>query len=190
MNDAQIKHMVSRFLGWKLPTTFSPDAGINFKAEYNDSPATMALLGIDKPMRHEPVGTNLFSAVEAEAMVRHMTKGLPVGGAMADIAAERQRQIDAEGWTPEHDDKHSEGEMACAAGIYALIAGSGATDYRNAYQGYSLNDYLQAIIDHYWPWDRKWFKPKSRRRDLVKAGALIVAEIERLDRLAAKDARP
>jgi hypothetical protein len=107
-----------------------------------------------------------------------------VRGALDDITAERQRQISAEGWTIDHDDSHSEGEMACAAGIYALIAGSGATDYRNAYQGYSLNDYLQAIIDHYWPWDRKWFKPTNRRRDLVKAGALIVAEIERLDRAA------
>jgi hypothetical protein len=116
-----------------------------------------------------------LSAVSMPGMVR---------GALDDITAERQRQISAEGWTIDHDDSHSEGEMACAAGIYALIAGSGATDYRNAYQGYSLNDYLQAIIDHYWPWDRKWFKPTNRRRDLVKAGALIVAEIERLDRAA------
>jgi hypothetical protein len=38
----------------------------------------------------------------------------------------------------------------------------------------------------YWPWEDKWWKPKDRRRDLVRAGALIVAEIERLDRLAAK----
>lgn len=28
------------------------------------------------------------------------------------IAAERQRQIEKEGWTPEHDDTHGAGEMA------------------------------------------------------------------------------
>ena len=38
-----------------------------------------------------------------------------------------------------------------------------------------------------WPhtWDASWWKPKDRRRDLVRAGALIIAEIERLDRLDA-----
>jgi hypothetical protein len=72
-----IKHMVNRFLSWKLPENFNPDGGISFKREYNDSPAAMALLGIDKPMKHEPTGTNLFDAVQAEAMVRHMVEGLP-----------------------------------------------------------------------------------------------------------------
>jgi hypothetical protein len=101
-----------------------------------------------------------------------------------DVLAERRRQVEDEGWTPKHDDSHSGREMACAAGIYALIAGAGETDYRNASDGYSLNDYLQAAIDHYWPWDRGWLKPTSRRRDLVKAGALILAEIDRIDRAA------
>lgn len=77
MTEDQIKHMVTRFLSWKLPANFNPDAGISFKAEYNDSPATMALLGLDKPMRHEPSGTNLFDAVEAEAMIRHLVEGMP-----------------------------------------------------------------------------------------------------------------
>jgi len=36
-----------------------------------------------------------------------------------------------------------------------------------------------------WTWERAWWKPTTRRRDLVKAGALILAEIERLDRAAA-----
>jgi hypothetical protein len=104
--------------------------------------------------------------------------------ALKDVADERQRQISGEGWTPEHDDAHDAGELARAAGIYALIAGAGATAYRNAREGYHLGDYLQAVMDHYWPWDRRWFKATTRRRDLVKAGALIVAELERLDRAA------
>lgn len=67
MTDAQIKQMVDRFLQWKLPADFAPDAGISFKAEFNEHTA--------HPMRHEPVGTNLFNAVQAEAMVRHMLGG-------------------------------------------------------------------------------------------------------------------
>jgi hypothetical protein len=77
MTDEQIKHMVERFLSWRLPENFSPDAGISFKPEYNDSPGAMKALGIDKPMRHEPVGTNLLDYTQAEAMVRHMLAGLP-----------------------------------------------------------------------------------------------------------------
>lgn len=66
--DDLVKEMVNRFLYWKLPKDFAPDAGIIFKAEYNqDTPW---------PARHEPKGTNLFHAGQAEEMVRHML-GLP-----------------------------------------------------------------------------------------------------------------
>lgn len=67
---ALIERMVDRFLAWKLPVNFTPDAGISFKANYNE--------GTAYPMKHEPVGTNLFTAVQAEAMVRHMINGLPM----------------------------------------------------------------------------------------------------------------
>ena len=67
MNDEQIKAMVNRFLQWRLPADFAPDGGISFKATFNEHTA--------HPMRHEPVGTNLFNAVQAEAMVRHMLGG-------------------------------------------------------------------------------------------------------------------
>lgn len=108
--------------------------------------------------------------------------------ALEDIVAERQRQIEGYGWTAEHDDKHNgDGQLARAAGIYAVIGGSDKTDYRNATGGYSLNDTLRGIMEYYWPWERSWFKPTNRRRDLVKAGALIVAEIERLDRVEGDD---
>jgi hypothetical protein len=69
MNDAQIKHMVDHFLAWKLPENFSPDAGISFKREFNEHTA--------HPMKHEPSGTNLLDAIQAEAMVRHMIEGMP-----------------------------------------------------------------------------------------------------------------
>ncbi|AMK19319.1 hypothetical protein [Sphingobium sp. MI1205] len=77
MTDDQIKHMVNRFLAWRLPENFNPDAGISFKAEYNDSPNVMAMLGLSEPCRHEPIGTNLFDYTQAETMVRHMIEGMP-----------------------------------------------------------------------------------------------------------------
>lgn len=74
MSDAQIKHMVDRFLSWKLPENFRPDAGITFTPEH--SVEFMASLG-KPPMRHAPTGTNLFDADQAAAMIRHMIDGLP-----------------------------------------------------------------------------------------------------------------
>lgn len=68
MNDEQIKYMVDRFLGWRLPDNFTPDAGISFKPEFNEH--------TDYPMRHTPSGTNLFDAEQAETMIRYITDGL------------------------------------------------------------------------------------------------------------------
>lgn len=69
MTDEQIKHMVNRFLAWNLPADFSPDAGITFEPTYNN--------GTPQGGKHEPSGTNLLNANQAEAMVRHMVDGLP-----------------------------------------------------------------------------------------------------------------
>ncbi len=78
MTDEQIKHMVNRFLGWRLPESFQPDAGITFKPEYNVE--YNASRGVP-PARHQPSGTNLFDATQAEAMVRYMIEGMPSGSA-------------------------------------------------------------------------------------------------------------
>jgi hypothetical protein len=100
--------------------------------------------------------------------------------ALEDIAAERKRQIEAEGWSLDHDDMHVNGEMARAGAGYAFHAG--LSDEERA-KGFPQG----------WPagWAFAWWKPTSRRRDLIKAGALILAEIERLDRAAkAEGAQP
>ncbi|WP_412021498.1 hypothetical protein [Burkholderia cepacia] len=86
------------------------------------------------------------------------------------VLAERRRQIEREGWTPKHDDEHDCGELVEAAACYALHGGD--PDPREE-------------VPAGWPWDPDWWKPASERRNLVKAGALILAEIERLDRCAA-----
>lgn len=90
--------------------------------------------------------------------------------AIEDITAERKRQIESEGWTPEHDNTHMDGMMATAGATYAL----------NAY-GMAWASRPEGV-PYTWPWGREWWKPSNPRRDLVKAAALIVAEIERLDR--------
>ncbi|MER0784055.1 hypothetical protein AAA534_15130 [Pseudomonas aeruginosa] len=93
--------------------------------------------------------------------------------AWLDVQAERRRQVEAEGWTPEHDDEHADGQMAQAAGCYALHAGGIGTDWPDGRQNGSAL---------FWPWDKDSWKPTTPRRDLVKACALALAEIERLDR--------
>lgn len=98
--------------------------------------------------------------------------------AAKDVFAERQRQITAEGWTPEHDDAHVGGQMAVAAGYYALACGF---PHERGIGG--------GRIPQYWPWDKEWWKPSDKRRNLVKAAALILAEIERLDRAAIAGAK-
>ncbi|MFH0128385.1 hypothetical protein ACG3NS_29445 [Pseudomonas aeruginosa] len=97
--------------------------------------------------------------------------GTEVPQAWLDVQAERRRQVTAEGWTPEHDDAHSHGQMARAAACYALAGSSAPNDGTAA-----------LLVSLAWPWDEQWWKPTTTRRDLVKACALGLAEIERLDR--------
>ncbi|HHG4414689.1 TPA: hypothetical protein ACPWFT_002636 [Pseudomonas aeruginosa] len=96
--------------------------------------------------------------------------------AWLDVQAERRRQVEAEGWTPEHDDEHDSGEIACAAACYALPPAHPAR-IEGALGRYGRDPNI-------WPWTRDWWKPapNDRRRELIKAGALVLAEIERLDR--------
>ncbi|MDT4861230.1 hypothetical protein FQZ97_958280 [compost metagenome] len=91
--------------------------------------------------------------------------------AARDVLAERQRQVEVEGWTAEHDDMYSHGELAIAAARYAQESARE-----------NQLDSCPLPRPSPWPWPAKWWKPGAPRRMLVKAGALILAEIERLDR--------
>jgi hypothetical protein len=92
------------------------------------------------------------------------------------IEIERWRQMTEEGWTAEHDDReHGNGELADAAACYAI------SDWESPY--------FTNVRKNLWPWQKAWWKPSSDRvRNLVKAGALIAAEIERLQRVDARKA--
>ncbi|MGN8310056.1 hypothetical protein [Pseudomonas protegens] len=93
--------------------------------------------------------------------------------AALDVLTERQRQIRGEGRTLAQDDHYQGGQLARAAACYALAGSATPTDQSAA-----------LLVSLTWPWESTWWKPTTSRRDLIKAGALILAEIERIDRSA------
>ena len=86
--------------------------------------------------------------------------------AINDIASERERQISERGYTQAHDDEmNGDGELVLAAVCYAKEAAG-----------------LNRERPQYWPWSDFAWKPGGYRQNLVKAAALIAAEIDRIDR--------
>lgn len=101
------------------------------------------------------------------------------GGAGA-IACERQRQLRAEGYTPERDALHNHAEMVRAAKCYLLVADARVNRV----------PLPPCFFPKAWPWDHATWKPADRaKRNLEKAGALIAAEWDRLDRLEASQTK-
>lgn len=89
------------------------------------------------------------------------------------IIEERHRQITSEGWTPEHDDQHQDGELAMAAAWYIDPTLKQVEVFEDCIE---FNDPF--------PFDEEWKKPKSRWSNLKRAGALIAAEMDLLARYA------
>lgn len=95
-----------------------------------------------------------------------------VSSAILEVIEERVRQIEVKGWTSEHDDSHRPGALSDAGACYAMC-------------GYEY------AVPSVWPFDDEWWKPggrHGRRKDLVKAAALIIAEIDRMDRASDTEA--
>jgi hypothetical protein len=105
-----------------------------------------------------------------------------LGGAVQDIAKERYRQMLSEGWSFEHDDEHTDESLALVAALYASPLQLFAKSIRDSETHHTFRD----------PWPESWDDGWDRRGDfdkrrlLVIAGALIAAEIDRLDRAALK----
>ena len=114
--------------------------------------------------------THLDPPTDLEVVPRAYHSFVPpvVSAGVELIAHERQRHIDEEGYSAEHDSEYAHGELALAAACYAL----------------GDQTYNFSVL---WPWTDGDWKPEPRNRihELVKAGALIAAEI---DRLEARDA--
>ena len=99
----------------------------------------------------------------------HCDDPAPTGADL--IAAERDRQVTEEGFTPEHDDAHIPGDLARAGAAYTMLA-------------FAPKEFVRNL----WPWPRAQFKPSDDPiRNLVRAGALIAAELDRLLRQQARD---
>lgn len=161
-------------LSWVGRTTDAADAEL-IVAAVNSLPALLSLARRATTLEQrvqalaEELDAGVVAAfVNAAARLRSILAaheqngGQQVPTAVEMIAAERARQIEVEHWTPEHDAEHASGDLARAAACYALPEG-----WRS---------------DDIWPWHPGWWKPSpdDRIRELVKAGALIAAEIDRL----------
>jgi hypothetical protein len=85
---------------------------------------------------------------------------------LEEVGQERTRQISANRYDASHDDGWTKGQLAEAAAVYAVCA-------------LPERDHLSVL---WWPWGTEFFKPLSHRENLVRSAAMIIAEIERLDR--------
>ncbi|MDT8147948.1 hypothetical protein RQ556_30465 [Pseudomonas aeruginosa] len=129
------------------------------------SPEMHATISNEVKKHNMRIGNAPASAVNGYSVPLYAQAQHSVPRAWLDVQAERRRQVEAEGWTPEHDDLYCAAELPRAAAAYIL---NGA------------NDEAPAI----WSFSAKWWKPRDARSNYVRAGALILAEIERLDRAA------
>lgn len=108
--------------------------------------------------------------------LKHPEISVPRLKVLIEVAEERIRQVEGEGFDLAHDDQWTTGHLAYAAASYALEAGSEANSGRGDCP-------VTGWAPESWPFDPSWWKPKDMRTSLVRAGALILAELERLDRL-------
>lgn len=115
--------------------------------------------------------TNLMASINQRIGAVLHEQGFPAQGGLTaaanDLLAERRRQVESEGWTTEHDDQHINYEMAHAAACYAFP------------------ELTKLVGVRTWPWAIESLKLRSPRANYVRAAALLLAEIERLDRMEA-----
>ncbi|MGD7142786.1 ead/Ea22-like family protein [Escherichia coli] len=154
--------------GWEAICSADDQANGNFIIAHFEGPDAQANREFVQAANPDAVLALLDELEAAEKRIAEL-EARAFNPAILDVIAERQRQQSVEGWMPEHDDEHCNGELAMAAVCYINETG---TVNRNGGKPWG------------WPWDASWWKPNARRRNLVKAGALILAEIERIDRAA------
>jgi hypothetical protein len=91
-----------------------------------------------------------------------------------DVSKERKRQVEVEGYTAEVDDRGEGGRLAAAAACYSVHAAF------SLFEGPGGTGLVGVPV--WWPFDAGSWKPKTERENLVRAAALIIAEIEKMDR--------
>lgn len=131
-----------------------------------------------------PLAQQIGETIQA-TVISKVYGGARAGGkatkGMRDVLFERNRQQEEEGFGEDHDDCYGDGQLAFAGATYAINAAE------NISYGNDSSNEPKAAAPELWPWPNRWWKPTTVRRDLVKAAALIIAEIDRLDREAEKE---
>lgn len=143
------------------------------------------------PHHIEPAGP--ISYVGVEAATQEMAEAawnkreMGTQKVLVELFKERVKQILHDHYDFEHDAKHSPGYLARAGAAYALLA-EPQKELTIADCGGAVKRIVRVfqedLAEQLWPWDDDSFKPKDPRRNLVRAAALIIAEIERMDRAA------
>lgn len=138
------------------------------QATYTDREFNKTMVGRMTDRHMSLAGIIAMDAVTyADALVKELAKGKRFYTAFESdgatrIANERKRQIEKEGYDEEHDAQEPINRMvACAI-------------------SYAMHDIDEQEADAWWSWDRQYFKPKDRMRNLERAGALIAAAIDKL----------
>lgn len=102
--------------------------------------------------------------------------------AINDVLAERERQKNIKGYSTDHDDAYEQNELVRAASGYVdHVVGRSWV-----FEDFGPEAYQDDDAPEFWPWADGFWNPKSPREDLVRATAILIAEIERLDRKEAK----
>ena len=91
-----------------------------------------------------------------------------------DVASERMRQIEVEGFSAARDDQYEGGTLAVAGACYGVHAAWSLS-------GDGAGQVLEGV-PQWWPWGPDTWNPSDPRSNLVKAAALLIAEIDRYDR--------
>ncbi|SEH89090.1 hypothetical protein [Paraburkholderia hospita] len=116
---------------------------------------------VELPKNGEPSKRRLKHEIsELHALVPHISP------AVRAILAERHRQITVEGFSPERDAQFVKFDLAFAGAAYAVSSTKG-------------QNHPRSMVPGTWPWEASWWKPSTPERNLEKAGALIIAELER-----------
>jgi hypothetical protein len=172
----------SRFMSG-LETVLSTAAGfgISILAQWYFLPLIGVSISLTQNVTFAVIMT--FVSLARQFVLRRVFEALhirvPMSPAAHAVIEERFRQQDKEGWSVEHDDEeHEPGDLAIAGAAYARMASWHLT--QRAFDAVNFNRRL--TMPDWWPWAALWWKPTDFRRDLIKAAALILAEIEKFDR--------
>lgn len=173
----------------KLRATLA--ASVSAPAQQAEAPlsdaelARIAYAGFDaywtedcKGIESEAWAASAKAVLAAAATAPSVEAQADMSNAARDVLAERRRQVEVEGWTPEHDDEHSNGELAYAAAAYAVASVEKPGTLVEA-----------SKLFMHTGWAKHWWKPSTPQRDLEKAAALILAELERRHRAALKESQ-